>query len=48
MSIRQKAKNRNFVHTLVLTNSARSRIIPQTERFDKKIAVGDNIDATLS
>ncbi|WP_144678339.1 hypothetical protein [Desulfitobacterium sp. LBE] len=39
-----KAKNRDFVHTLVLTNSAQSRIIPQTEHFDKEIAVEDNID----
>lgn len=42
------AKNRDFFHALVLTNSARSRIIPQTEHFDKEIAVEDNIDATLS
>jgi type I restriction enzyme S subunit len=38
------AKNRDFTHSLVLTNSAQSGIIPQSEHFDKNIAVDENID----
>jgi len=38
------AKNRDFTHSLVLTNSAQYGIIPQTEHFDKNIAVDENID----
>jgi len=38
------AKNRDFTYSLVLTNSAQSGIIPQTEHFDKNIAVDENID----
>jgi len=38
------AKNRDFAYSLVLTNSAQNGIIPQTEHFDKEIAVEDNIN----
>jgi type I restriction enzyme S subunit len=38
------AKNRDFAHSLVLTNSAQRGIIPQGEHFDKDIAVDENID----
>jgi len=39
------AKNRDFKYSLVLTNSAQSGIIPQTEHFDKNIAIDENIDS---
>ena len=38
------AKNRDFAHALVLTNSAQRGIIPQTEHFGKDIAVDESID----
>jgi len=38
------AKNRDFTHSLILTNSAQYGIIPQTEHFDKNIAADENID----
>jgi type I restriction enzyme S subunit len=39
-----KAKNRDFKYSLVLTNSAQHGVIPQSEHFDKDIAVDENID----
>jgi len=41
---KRTAKNRDFIYSLVLTNSAKHGIIPQTEHFDKDIAVGESID----
>ena len=38
------AKNNDFKYSLVLTNSAQRGVIPQTEHFDKDIAVDTNID----
>jgi type I restriction enzyme S subunit len=37
-------KNREFAYSLVLTNSAQHGVIPQSEHFDKDIAVNENID----
>jgi type I restriction enzyme S subunit len=38
------AKNSGFKHSLVLTNSAKHGVIPQSEHFDKDIAVDEKID----
>jgi type I restriction enzyme S subunit len=37
------AKNRDFTYSLVLTNSAQHGVIPQSEHFDKDIALEENI-----
>ncbi len=44
IATKEKEKNRNFVYTLVLSNSAQHGIIPQTDQFDKEIASEDRID----
>jgi type I restriction enzyme S subunit len=44
ISEKRTAKNRDFTYSLVMTNSAQNGIIPQTEHFDKDIAVSENID----
>ncbi|MBQ8217470.1 MAG: restriction endonuclease subunit S [Oscillospiraceae bacterium] len=41
---KERAKNRNFIYDLVLSNSAQHGIIPQTDQFDKEIASEDRID----
>ncbi len=41
---KERAKNRSFIYSLVLSNSAQHGIIPQTDQFDKEIASEDRID----
>ena len=41
---KEKAKNRSFIYSLVLSNSAQHGVIPQTDQFDKEIASEDRID----
>jgi len=41
---KEKEKNKSFAYNLVLSNSARHGIIPQTDQFDKEIACEDHID----
>lgn len=44
ISKKQKQKNKGFVYSLVLSNSAQHGIIPQTDQFDKEIANEEHID----
>ena len=44
ISMKSQEKNVQYKYSLVLSNSARSGVLPQSEQFKKEIASNDNID----